>query len=141
MNEISLGIEHVTKENSISIDGILFENCFFISLSIDNLKIVPNGLFSESLIYWSELFLSVRGSGQFLIFTCACGVADDGGWDRIYVQHKEEYVKWSFFYDEHQYNFTFQKEQYFLEIERIRNKLAEINNRVKLEPKNVIFPK
>jgi hypothetical protein len=140
MNEISLEIEHVTKENSISIDGILFENCVFISLSIDNLKIVPNGLFSESLVYWPELFLSVRGSGQFLIFTCACGVADDGGWDRIDVQHKEEHVKWSFFYDEHQYSFTFQKEQYFLEIERIRNKLAEINNRVKLEPKNVIFP-
>jgi hypothetical protein len=139
MDSLNLSIEHVTKENSIIIDGILFENCVFISLSIDNLKIVPNGLFSESLVFWSELFLSLKGSGEFLIFTCACGVADDGGWDRIEVQHFDEYVKWSFCYDENQYNFNFQKEKYFLEIESIRSQLAEII-RVVLESKNVIFP-
>jgi hypothetical protein len=139
MDSLNLSIEHITKENSISIDGILFENCVFISLSIDNLKIVPNGLFSESLVFWSELLLTVKGSGQFLIFTCACGVADDGGWDKISVNHVEEHIKWSFSFNENQYSFTFEKEQYFVEIESIRSQLLE-NIRVKLEPKNVVFP-
>jgi hypothetical protein len=39
---------------------------------------------------FNELGKSIKEGGKYLIFTCACGIADDGGWDYIDVIKKEE---------------------------------------------------
>ena len=61
--------------------NIKFNNCSYLQLLIDDIDIRLFDEFDDFLIVYSELYASAQNSGKFLIFTCACGVADDGGWD------------------------------------------------------------
>jgi hypothetical protein len=82
----------------ITMDGVLFKNCAIIELFIDEKNITQTD-FKGSFIHFDELKSSTQGTGKFLIFTCACGVADDAGWQRINVIHQHDQIDWQFTYN------------------------------------------
>ena len=73
--------------------NIKFNNCSYLQLLIDDIDIRLFDEFDDFLIVYSELYASAQNSGKFLIFTCACGVADDGGWDYVNVTHKKSSIE------------------------------------------------
>ena len=72
-------------------------------------------------------------TGEYLLLTCACGVAYDGGWATIKVTHSEAIVQWDFL-REKPYCFKFSKENYLKEIQIINKKSYTFI------PKEIIFP-
>ena len=93
MNELLIRPEVVEL---LSRDGIEFKNNTFIELDIDHQSYLNDKAFEEGTIYWPELKASALSSGDYLIFTCACGIADDASWDLIKVTHSESEVTWVF---------------------------------------------
>jgi len=67
------------------------------------------------------------------LFTCACGVADDGGWTTIKVTHSEAIIQWDFLRDK-PYCFKFSKENYLKEVQFINKEDYTFI------PKEIIFP-
>jgi hypothetical protein len=55
-------------------------------------------------------------SGPHLIFTCACGIAECGGWEPVEVGHRAGRVSWTLS-SPGQYSWTFDAEQYRSELE------------------------
>ena len=120
--EASQGVYEVEHHLIIEIDGANFLD------AIDPL----------SLAYYPELIKTVQGSGDFLIFTCACGVADCAGWEKVSVRHEEEIVRWDFSYNGNTYAFRFDKNFYIGEIQRL---IFEVElHTYEIEPKHVIEP-
>jgi hypothetical protein len=76
-------------------EGIKFSCCTFIDIYIDDEPLNMNSSF-EGVVYWPELRKSAEGSGAFLLFTCYCGIAEDGGWEPVEVKHDATSVSWLF---------------------------------------------
>jgi len=93
MNELLIRPEEVEL---LSRDGIEFKNNTFIELDIDHQSYLIDKAFEEGTVYWPELKASSLSSGEYLIFTCACGIADDSGWNLITVTHSKSEVIWNF---------------------------------------------
>lgn len=120
--EASQGVYEVEHHLIIEIDGA------YLLDAIDTM----------SLAYYPELIKSVQGSGDYLIFTCACGVADCAGWEKVGVTHEEEIVAWDFSFNEITYAFRFDKNFNIGEIQRL---VFEVElNKYEIEPKHVIEP-
>lgn len=133
INDIKINIITLTSTDYVTFDNIEFNNCSYLQLLIDDIDVRSFNDFDDVSVVFSELYASTLNSGNFLIFTCACGIADDGGWDYVNVTHKENIIKWSFF-RERNYFFEFSKESYIKEINKIKAK-----NTI-LIPEQVIFP-
>ena len=90
-----------------------------------------------NIAYFNELNKSITENGSYLIFTCSCGIADCGGWDKVKVIHFENSIQWQFEY-ENNYKFKFDKNLYIGEIKRMEFEL-KLNN-TKMYPQNIIDP-
>lgn len=127
------GYSQLRKMNTIELRILEEENEFWLKLLVDSKRVLK-----EEAIVIKELIKSKRGTGNYLIFTCTCGIADCGGWDRISVEHNENTINWKFNYGEIEYSFEFNKKYYFAEIDRIT---FELNKRkIELGPKYLVFP-
>lgn len=133
MDSIEIKLKELKGEKNIILDNIKFTNCVYLQILINGSDIRNWVGFEDMLVVYDELYKSSMNSGQFLIFTCACGVADDGGWNFVKVIHTEEYIEWYFFREE-SYNFKFLKNQYVETIAQIKH-MSE-----KIIPKEIIFP-
>ena len=133
MNNIKINLINLESTDCVIFDNIKFNNCSYLQLLIDDIDIRLFDDFDDFLIVYSELYASAQNSGKFLIFTCACGVADDGGWDYVNVTHKESSIEWRFF-REKSYFFEFSKENYIKEIYEIKSK------NIILIPEQIIYP-
>ncbi len=138
MDKFSLELKHVGCNEELEIDGISFSRCSFVRLRIndkfDNLKDFP-----DSLLVFSELKRSLTDSGRYLIFTCACGIADDGGWECVEVLHEERTINWRFFRDQ-EFRFKFHKNSYIKEIARCAELIKSLPSDLNLKPTNFVFP-
>ncbi|MCA6423652.1 MAG: hypothetical protein IM568_12690 [Flavobacterium sp.] len=105
----------------------------WLDLKIDEKKFLDN----SSAAVFEELENSLDGNGEFLIFTCNCGVADCAGWKKVIVKHETGNVIWTFEYGS-KYLFEFDFKSYRNEIEKVR---IEINkNKIKLQPDFIMDP-
>jgi hypothetical protein len=93
MNTIAATARQVSEK--LEIQGIEFDSCTFIDISVDGVRIDTEINF-DGTIYWPELLRSIEGPGSYLLFTCFCGISDDAGWDPITVLHENGTVVWSF---------------------------------------------
>ena len=118
MNRLKINVVTLKKDEYLIRDSIRFENCSYLQLFIDDKDIATYPDFEDMLIVPSELRKSSLQSGEYLLFTCACGVADDGGWATIKVTHSEAIVQWDFLRDK-PYCFKFSKENYLKEVQVI----------------------
>lgn len=103
-------------------EGISFSSCVFIEIRVDDTPLTEGAGFGGA-VFLPELSRSVSGSGDYLIFTCYCGIADDSGWTPIRVEHKGENVLWSFDRSG-KYEFQFMRESYAKEILRCQEKIV-----------------
>lgn len=138
INIINLGIQHI--ENPIKLDGIEFKHGILIELLLDSkdFRSIPG--FEDSVIVFEELNASKISSGKYLIFTCACGAADDGGWEGVYVQHEKKVIIWEILIDSTIIKYAFNREQYITAINNLASMIREKYNRVDLIPNNFIYP-
>ena len=133
MNRLKINVVTLKEDEYLIRDSIRFENCSYLQLFIDDEDIATYPDFENILIVPTELYKSSLQSGEYLLFTCACGVADDGGWATIKVTHSEAIVQWDFLRDK-PYCFKFSKENYLKEVQVINKEDYTFI------PKEIIFP-
>ena len=92
------------------------------------------------MVFGEELMNSLKGSGRYLIFVNASGLADDGGWTGVDVQYEDNTVKWSFEVDDDSYLFCFNERNYRSEVKRISEEILQLPAEIVLEPSQVMFP-
>ena len=133
MNRLKINVLTLKEDGYLIRDSICFKNCSYLQLFIDDQDIATYPDFEDILIVPTELYKSSLQTGEYLLFTCACGVADDGGWSKIKVTHSEAIVQWDFLRGK-PYCFKFSKENYLKEIQIINKKSYTFI------PKEIIFP-
>ena len=140
-DKIELQLETLTTSKIKKIDGIVMSNCILVDLFINEVSVLGDEFYEDGLVVFDELRKSVETSGDFLIFTCACGVADDGGWEMTNVQHEKAAVKWTVARGDEEKKYVFESASY---VEQIRTMAKEIELLQKkglaLEPRNPIPP-
>ena len=139
-NSFGLDVNIIDAECPLNIDGVPFSNVAMITLRIDGTQVLRAPDFSSALIHFPELMASCHSSGTYLIFTCACGIADDGGWEGVQVVHDEECIRWSFSVNATPYAYVFDARQYREAVEQVRIRLETLPAHVTLEPQHVVFP-
>ncbi|MFZ5875150.1 MAG: hypothetical protein ACOYXU_01960 [Nitrospirota bacterium] len=138
MNKFTLFYEEFRADDRLSLHGINFSNCIVVRLVVDGVLLHEEKGFEDSLLYFSELQRSSLGAGRYLIFTCACGIAEDGGWDGIVVCHDSNSVSWEFSVGDVRYTYRFDRNEYLDEIESMSVFLKDAG--LHIEPSNVVFP-
>ncbi|MCE3229306.1 MAG: hypothetical protein K0S32_3857 [Bacteroidetes bacterium] len=128
-----------SKTNRLTLDlGHFAENGLTLLLYIDGVEF-RRILFDESnAAVFPNLLESLKRSGDYLIFTCSCGIADCGGWEKIKVVHNNNMVTWTFNYARQEHIYKFKLDNYKTEIQRIQKRIE--SEKLELEPKNVIGP-
>jgi hypothetical protein len=106
-------------------------------LHVDIIDLIKETEDRKGVVVWGELNKAKNNSGDFLILTCMCGVADDGGFNLITVDRGENLVKWTF-NDDTKIKWTFDKVQFDQELLQLETQVQ--NLKLPLEPKNVLFP-
>jgi hypothetical protein len=138
MNTLSLYLEQVTGENSLEKDGIQFREVALIKMIIDGEYFDENEPFKDSLIFFDELEESAKKSGNYLIFTCACGIAEDGGWEGVRVTINDLNVVWELDAGMANLRYELARAEYESEIKSVKDMLEE--NLLPVAPVSVIFP-
>ncbi|MDQ1835627.1 MULTISPECIES: hypothetical protein [Massilia] len=139
MNNLSLSVEVLGPSVVRVVDRINFSQTAFVVPAVDS-DIDALLKSSEGLIVAEELIRSLDGSGRYLIFTSASGIADESGWEGVEVSYLNEQVSWLLEYNDTEYRWFFSIDSYRSEIEKIRDEISDIPQGVKLEPSQVIFP-
>jgi len=88
MNILELAIEKDKVEKNHVHILMYIDNGYFLSILGEEVNSV----------FFEELLASTQETGDYLIFTCSCGVTDCGGWERINVTHDEIAIKWNLLY-------------------------------------------
>ncbi|WP_216740435.1 hypothetical protein [Hahella sp. HN01] len=138
MNSFTLYPEEYRNGNTLTKDGISFSESVVVKLLIDGEDVEEIGGFSDALVYFDELRSSIDSSGKYLIFTCANGIAEDGGWEGVSVEFGDETVNWKFEFGGRFFDYTFDRKEYVSEIDSLATYL--VNCDLQLAPKSVIFP-
>ncbi len=137
MNKIDFKLEILQGNEIFEYESIIYSNCAFIKLIIDNIDLIKETKDRKGVVVWSELKKTKDNSGKFLILTCVCGVADDGGFQLVTVEHGETIVKW-IFNDETKLLWEFDKMDYDLKLSKLDSQIEKLT--VPLEPTNILFP-
>lgn len=140
MNIIEFRTQTLDNGDRLFIGGIKFSNSLFIKIFIDNISVQELPLLNESLIVYSELLKSLEGSGLFLIFTSASGIADEGGWEGVTVRFEGKKVHWDFEVEDTKFHFEFEANQYKNAIRKLEGDIAINAGKLKLEPAEIFFP-
>lgn len=119
--------------NKIRLRIIEENNEFWLKAFVDS-KLVLH----QAAVVFNELVKSKNDTGNYLIFTCKCGVADCGGWNEIFVEHELNKIKWNFDYGGITYSFEFYSFDYKGEIDRVSTELKD--RKIILSPKYLVFP-
>jgi hypothetical protein len=129
MNSIELDIKEKFEIN---------ERELWLNVKIDGeefLRRIDNNL---NAAIFEEIENSLTGNGEYLIFTCSCGVADCGGWKKVKIVHLQSKITWTFDYDDFQYYFEFDTQNYNSEIVKMRLKITE--NQLRFQPEFIMDP-
>jgi hypothetical protein len=138
MNKIHFKLERAVDVPIIR-DAISFSNIAFINPIVDGKSLFESEDFADSFMVYEEL-IKTKGSGKYLLFTCACGVADDGGWNGVNVEKNNTVVKWEIDKNTHSIKLTFDVNQYEFELEKLISEVSNLSQNISLEPTNVNFP-
>lgn len=140
MNQLSLNARIIKNDEQLIIDGIEFSNAILIALNIDGVPSEKMNYLDVVLVFFSELIRSLSGSGRYLIFTSASGIADEGGWEGVQVNFVRDLVVWDFEVENEVYYFEFDSQQYEREIRSMEHMLVALTQQFELEPAEVFFP-
>lgn len=86
MNVLSVRVDGYEEGAALLLQGIWFAGVSIVSALIDGDTLAEiNPELDGVLIVFEELQASTQAFGRYFIFTCACGLAECGGWDGIDV--------------------------------------------------------
>lgn len=139
MNKLALPLKVIGTNEVKEIDSIPFSSCAFVQIEIDGQILLNQNEFSSTLLNFNEIQRSQQGSGKYLIFTCACGIADDAGWTKVDVTHLQDSIYWEFKY-ESDFRFVFNAQQYKSAIESCEKAICALPSEFCVEPRSVVFP-
>ncbi len=139
MNTIKFELQILKDQKSVEYEGITYTNCAFIYLIVDDVNLFSDTEDRKGLIVWTELKKTRELSGNSLLLTCHCGVADDAGFELVEVKRKDNSVSWKF-KDESNWDWEFPKTEYDLEIVRLAGEINQLDINIPLEPVYVLFP-
>ncbi|WP_123784074.1 hypothetical protein [Corallococcus macrosporus] len=140
MNTLALHVEELTSGRQMKKEGILFSDVAVVKMFIDGEDVEASGCLGDDvLVYFDELEKSLSASGNYLIFTCVCGMAEDGGWEGVKVVLNEDVVTWEFEAGGRVLWFSFARDEYASEIKSARAMIG--TTAFPLEPRKVGFPK
>lgn len=140
MNQLTLKARTISDGDKLVIDGIEFNNAILIRLMIDGLPSEKLKYLELAVVVFSELVRSLTGSGRYLIFTSASGIADEGGWEGVDVKFEGDRVVWDFEVEDMTYHFEFHSQEYEREIRWLEDELAGLTEEFELEPSELFFP-
>lgn len=140
MNEIKLSLYVMNNGETLIVDGIDFKSAAFIKIDFKPTQKNIKDDLDDSLLVFSELLKSLDKDGSYLIFTSASGIADDGGWSGVRVEHKNDSILWEFFAGENFYKIELEKKTYIEQINRINREIALLPKNILLEPSQVFYP-
>lgn len=140
-NRLNLSVEICSKSNPRTIDGISMDDCAFIGIQIDGVNLLEESFYEGGLPVFEELANTLNGDGNYLIFTCACGVADDGGWNTVEVSHQGGLVGWVIRRGDCILEYHFDGTQYSDTIHKLTFEVHRLQKEgVRFEPENPVFP-
>ncbi|NHZ36003.1 hypothetical protein [Massilia rubra] len=137
MNTFRVALDEVVGRQ-LRRDGIVFEDVSIVRIFIDAKDMLEEADFDGALVCFDELKHSLSGRGNYLVFTCACGIADDGGWESVAVDMTDSTVNWTMQAGSRALNYCFDRTVYVAEIAALGKKLA--SSALPLEPGQVVFP-
>lgn len=137
MNDIDFKLEVLRDKETFEYENIIYSNCAFIKLIVDGIDLIRETEDRKGVIVWDELKKTHDNSGDFLILTCVCGIADDAGFNLITVDRNDGMIRWTF-NDDTDIVWEFDKTNYELKLSKLNAQIENLT--VKLEPTNVIFP-
>lgn len=139
MNILSLRVDSYEEDTRLLLQGIRFAGVSIVNALIDGDTLAEiNPELDGVLIVFEELQASTQASGCYLIFTCACGVVECGGWDGIDVATKGAMIHWRSFMGVKSFEYSFSRDQYITEVNSARDALMESSKPV--IPQDVVFP-
>ena len=137
MNKLYFYLQLVNSDIKV-LDGFRFSNIAFIKLLIDDKDIFKD--FPTAVIVFEELKDSMIKSGEYLIFTCICGIANDLNVSLVKVTHKKHTIEWKFSLRENIYKFEFKRVEYLEEIKNLRSEIKKLPPNIILEPLYYAYP-
>lgn len=140
MNTIMFKLVFVPKTSQFMLPGRNFSEEYYIKVSIDGVDLHSTKEFEDSLLYYEELERSLSGTGKYLIFTAANGVADTGGWELIQVTHLQGRVLWDFSREVGPLHYEFDAALYKSQVQALQHEIISSQCSEILQPKYVIFP-
>ncbi|CAM4085032.1 hypothetical protein COSO111634_32865 [Corallococcus soli] len=135
---LMLSLERVTGAQTLWREGIPFTECAFVRIAVDGEPLHDRPRFRDALVVFEELEKSAEASGRYLIFTCSCGIAEDGGWEGVEVEVSTSTITWRLEAEGESFHFVFERDLYVSEIEALRKCLAQ--EALPLQPLAVTFP-
>jgi hypothetical protein len=106
--------------NKLTLDiGRTDENELTLLLYIDDTEFRRIILDNSNAAFFPNLADSLKGSGDYLILTCECGVADCGGWDKVHVIHDGNTIS----FNDKEFNFKFDKNNYADEVQKMQTRI------------------
>lgn len=137
MNHIRFEVAVLEGQETVEYENIIYSNCAFIKLLIDDVDLIKQTEDRKGVVVWDELKKTQYSSGDFLVLTCMCGIADDAGFNYVTVKRSQDAVAWKFNDDTH-IEWVFEKGQYDQEISELSSNIEKL--KVPLEPQRVVLP-
>ena len=137
MNDIDFKLEVLQHKETFEFENIIYSNCAFIKLIVDGIDLIKETSDRKGVIVWNELKKTQAKSGDFLILTRVCGIADDAGFKLVTVDRGEKVTKWTF-NDDTGIVWEFDNADYDLKLSKLNSEIDKMT--VNLEPTNVVFP-
>jgi len=139
MDEIKLDLRRIDEVEVF--DGIEFEDCFFVECSLNQESFLEDSFFEDSLVVCDEILNSDGTQSECLIFTSACGVADDGGWQMCKIIRSGGVVTWDLERGDDRRRYEFKEEAYAQQLNILKSKVDKLReNGEVIEPVSVFFP-
>jgi hypothetical protein len=136
MNDIDFKLEVLRDKETFEYESIIYSNCAFVKLIIDGIDLIKESEDRKGVVVWEELKKTRDNSGDFLILTCVCGIADHAGFNLITVDREAEMIRWTF--NDTNIVWQFDKADYDLKLSKLNSQIETLT--VNLEPTNVTFP-
>ena len=137
MNTLRVELENVAARQLIR-GGIVFEDSAIVRVFVDEEDLLESVDFDGALVCFDELMHSMSGSGNYLIFTCACGIAEDGGWEGVAVEMTETTVSWHLEAGTRALDYCFDRAGYAFAIDTLVTRIE--TGALPLAPRWVVFP-
>jgi hypothetical protein len=138
-DQLEVFLRKVTSHTIL--DGIDFFESVLVECRLNGITLFDDLFFHDSLANPSGMIASAKETGEYLLFTCACGIADDGGWGLTKVVHLQSTVSWTIVRGESKREFEFDRTAYRGSMRCLQQEIEEFSKRgIPIEPRTVFPP-